>query len=150
MPLAQVNDIKMYYEEHGSGFPLCLIMGFGEGCDAWSKQIPAFAKHYRTIVFDHRGCGGSDKPVGGYTITQFSDDAVRLLESIGISRAHFLGYSMGGRIGQDLAARYPDIVQSMVLAATAANLNSLNRYALRAGAYLYEKFGPEARPPSGP
>jgi pimeloyl-ACP methyl ester carboxylesterase len=150
MPLAQVNDIEIYYEEHGSGFPLCLIMGFGEGCDAWFEQTPAFAKDYRTIIFDHRGCGRSEKPPGGYSITQFTDDAVSLLKSIGIRRAHFLGYSMGGRIGQDLAARYPDFVQSLVLAATAANLNPLNRYALRAGAYLYENFGPDAAAAFGP
>jgi 3-oxoadipate enol-lactonase len=150
MPTVRVNDVQLYYEETGTGFPLFLIMGFGSDCHAWVNQVAQFAKRYRTIVYDHRGVGGSDKPAGGYSIQQFSDDAAGLLRSIGVSRAHVVGYSMGGRVAQDFAARYPDLVQSLVLAATAANLNPLNHFALKAGAYLYEKFGPEAEAALGP
>lgn len=150
MPTVKVNGIQLYYEEAGSGFPLLLIMGFGSDCHAWSNQVPAFAQHYRAIVYDHRGVGGSDKPADGYSIGQFSDDAAGLLKTIGVARAHVLGYSMGGRVAQDFAARYPELVQSLTLAATAANLNPLNRYGMKAGAYLYEKFGPEAEAAFGP
>jgi aminoacrylate hydrolase len=144
MPKLQINDTEIYYEESGSGYPVCLVMGFGGTTQSWSKQVPAISKTFRTIVFDHRGCGRSAQPEGGYNIQQFSDDAVALLEALGVSRAHFVGYSMGGRVCQDLAARYPELVQSLVLAATAANLNPLNEYCLKASAYLYETFGPEA------
>jgi len=119
-------------------------MGFGGTTKSWSKQVPVISSEYRTVVFDHRGCGGSAQPQDGYTIEQFSDDAIAMLKSVGIERAHFVGYSMGGRVCQDLAARYPEFVQSLVLAATAANLNPLNQYCLKASSYLYEKFGPEA------
>ena len=150
MPVAKVNDVGLYYEEHGSGFPLLLLMGFGDSCGAWSNQIPAFSAQYRTVALDHRGVGKSEKPESGYAIPQFSDDAIGLLDTLGIARAHVVGYSMGGRVAQDMAARYPDRVAAMVLAASAAKPNALNVYSLKAGAYLYRTFGPEAASAFGP
>lgn len=150
MPTVRVNDVQLYYEDKGSGFPLLLIMGFGDDCQAWANQVPAFSTRYRTIVYDHRGVGRSDKPADGYSIQQFANDAAALLKTIGIQRAHVLGYSMGGRVAQDFAARYPELVQSLILAATASKPNPLNLYSLKAGAYLYEKFGPEAAAAFGP
>ncbi len=150
MPTAQINGVGLYYEEHGSGFPLLLLMGFGDDCGAWSLQLPAFSARYRTIVYDHRGVGRSEKPQDGYSIQQFSDDAIELLNHLDASQAHVLGYSMGGRIAQDLAARYPGRVASIVLASSAATPNALNLYSLKAGAYLYRNFGPAAASAIGP
>ena len=61
-----------------------------------------------------------------------------------MERAHLVGYSMGGRIAQGVASRYPDRVAALVLAATAAKPNALNLYSLKLGAYLYENYGPAA------
>jgi len=150
MPTARVNGVELYYEEHGAGFPLLLLMGFGGDCHAWSRQVPAFAARYRTIVYDYRGVGQSEKPPAGYSIAQFAADALSLLDHLGIARAHLLGYSMGGRIAQHVAAHHPERVGSLVLAATSAKPNALNLYSLKAGAYLYEKCGPEAAGAFGP
>lgn len=150
MATARINGVDIYFEEHGSGFPLLLLMGFGDGCGAWSNQIPAFAARYRTIAFDHRGVGQSAAPEGGYAIPQFADDAYGLLDHLGITRAHLVGYSMGGRVAQDMAARRPERVGGLVLAASAAKPNALNVYSLQAGAYLYRTFGPEAASAFGP
>ena len=68
MSTAQINGIELYYEEHGSGDPLLLIMGLAADSVAWMFQLPEFSKHYRTIVFDNRGVGRSSKPAGPYTI----------------------------------------------------------------------------------
>ena len=150
MPQARVNGVSLNYGEWGAGHPLLLLMGFGDGLDAWANQLPAFAEKFRTVALDHRGSGESEAPAGGYSIPQFADDAIGLLDRLGIERAHVLGYSMGGRVGQDMAARYPDRVSALVLAASAAKANALNIYSLRASAWLFETYGPEAAAAFGP
>ena len=118
MPTATVRGIDLYYEDHGSGDPLLCIMGFATDSTGWLLQVPEFSQRYRTIVFDNRGVGRSDKPGGPYTIHEMADDAAGLLDSLGIERTHVLGLSMGGMIAQELVLRHPQRVRGLVLAAT--------------------------------
>jgi len=108
----------MYYEEHGSGSPLLLIMGLAVDSQGWMLQTPEFAKHYRTVVFDNRGVGRSAKPAGPYTTAQMAADAVGLLDALDIEEAHVVGISMGGMIAQELALGFQDRLQSLTLVAT--------------------------------
>ena len=118
MGTVKVASIDVYYEEHGSGDPLLLIMGLAADSVAWMFQVPDFAKRYRTITFDNRGVGRSSKPAGPYTIHQMADDAAGLLDALRIPRAHVLGVSMGGMIAQELALRHPEKVRGLVLGCT--------------------------------
>jgi len=118
MSTATIGSLDLYYEEHGAGEPLLLIMGLAADSTAWMFQIPEFAAKYRTIVFDNRGVGRSSKPAGPYTIHEMADDAAGLLDVLHVPRAHVVGVSMGGMIAQELALRHPERVHGLVLACT--------------------------------
>lgn len=123
---AKAGDITLnYYEagtsspEVGGGLPLVMLHGGGPGASAWSNfgpALPGFAAKFRTLLVDQPGFGQSDKPpvVGNYF--RFASDAVlRLLDELGIEKAHVLGNSLGGGTATRLALSYPDRVGRLVL-----------------------------------
>ena len=118
MPFIDATGFRMYYEEHGDGFPLLLINGLGSDHLEWLHQFPAFEARFRVVVFDNRGTGKTDVPPGPYTTAEMADAAASLLRALGISRAHVLGVSLGGMIAQEVALRYPDLVDGLVLGCT--------------------------------
>lgn len=139
MATAQANGIALDYDLHGAADapPLLAIMGLGMPAAAWP---PAFidllvARGARVVTFDNRDAGASTKFAGGrtialprailramlrlrvpapYTLHDMADDSVGLLDALGIERAHVVGASLGGMIGQLVAARYPNRVASLV------------------------------------
>lgn len=116
-----VGDIEMYYQIHGQGEPLLMIMGLAGHCLDWGTKLPKkLAERYQVILFDNRGAGRSDQPAGVLTIKQMARDAAGLLDALGIDRAHVLGGSMGGMIALQFVLDYPDRVNKLVLGATAA------------------------------
>lgn len=124
MPIVNVGDINIYYEVHGDGEPLLLIMGLSGDMTSWIFQIPEFSRKYRVIAFDNRGVGQSDAPDVPYSTAMMADDTAGLLDALGVERAHIMGLSMGGMIAQELALKYPQRVKSLILATTAARLYS--------------------------
>jgi len=120
MPAVRVGDINIYYEDHGKGEPLLLIAGWGTDLTCWQFQIPEFSTKYRVIAFDNRGAGRTDAPDEPYSFRMMADDAVGLLDALGIGKAHILGVSMGGCIAQEIAIEHPERTKSLILAATTA------------------------------
>lgn len=118
MPHLKSNGINLYYEEHGGGEPLLLIMGFTVSSIGWYWNVPSFAADFRTIVFDNRGVGQSDKPDSPYSMPMFADDTAGLLDGLGIDQAHVFGISMGGMIAQEFALRHPQRVKTLILGCT--------------------------------
>lgn len=120
MPALKVNGIEIYYEVHGQGDPLVLIMGLRRNAEWWYRQLPTLSQHFKVLTFDNRGAGRSEKPVMEYTIKLFADDTKGLMEALNIKEAHILGISMGGYIAQELAINYPEFVRSLILGCTSA------------------------------
>lgn len=116
MPFVDNQGTKIYYETHGSGKPLVLVIGLGGSTEAWKLQIKEFSQKYQVIVFDNRGSGKSDKPDEPYSMKIFAADMKALLDELNVSSAYFLGVSMGGMIVQEFFLSYPDYVDAMIIA----------------------------------
>ena len=136
MTTAEINGIEIYYEVHGSGEPLLLVMGLGANATGWYAQIPAFSKEYRVIAFDNRGAGRSEKPNEPYTMPQMAEDAIGVLDAVGAGSAHVFGMSLGGMIAQELALRHPERVKTLILGGTMCG----GRKATFAGPQLVRQF----------
>jgi pimeloyl-ACP methyl ester carboxylesterase len=130
MPYAPAGDVKLYYESFGAGVPFLFVSGTGWPGEPWKlKQVAALTDRYRVIVYDHRGVGKSDAPKGPYSTRQFAQDAICLLDSIGIKEpAHVIGHSMGGRVCQWMAIDHPARVRSMIQAASGSGSMGLPDY----------------------
>jgi pimeloyl-ACP methyl ester carboxylesterase len=120
MPLAKLDGLSINYKVEGHGEPLVMITGFGASRSGWFPQIRFFSRYYRVITFDNRGAGKSSKPPGAYSTRMMADDTAKLMDLLGIEKAHIVGLSMGGMIAQELAINYPHRVMKLVLACTYA------------------------------
>jgi pimeloyl-ACP methyl ester carboxylesterase len=130
MPEAKVNGITIDYKVEGQGEPLIMISGAGSDQSNWRSQTASFKKYYRTITFDNRGSGKSEKPAGPYTIKTMADDTIGLMDHLGIEKAHVLGVSMGGMIAQELAINHPERVDKLVLGCTFARRDGTSGFSL--------------------
>lgn len=118
MPYADRAGVRLYWEEEGSGDPLLLVMGLGYPLQMWHRTRQIVSRHFRTILFDNRGAGRSDKPPGPYSISDMANDAMAILDSAQVESAHVFGVSMGGLIAQEIALQSPERVRSLVLGCT--------------------------------
>jgi pimeloyl-ACP methyl ester carboxylesterase len=114
---AKVNGVELEYEVVGSGAPMLLIHG-AHIADALQPLVaePALARFQR-IRYHRRGLGGSTRPVaaGPTSVAVQAEDAVGLLDHLGVDRAHVVGHSFGGAIALELAAQHPTRVASLAL-----------------------------------
>lgn len=95
---------------------LLLIMGIDLRSAHWGEHfVSALARRYRVITFDNRGTGDSTKRVESISADLWARDALAVLDAVGAERVHVVGYSMGGRIAQELAVNHPERVERMLL-----------------------------------
>lgn len=115
---ARSGSVRLAYEVRGSGDPVLLIHGLGYARWGWEPVVDPLARGLRVALFDNRGIGGSDAPKGPYTARQLAGDAVAVLDAAGMDRAHVVGTSLGGMVAQEVATRWPERVDRLVLACT--------------------------------
>lgn len=129
MPFESINGIKVYYESHGKGDEkgTILLLHHGFGCvKTWEEIYPRLVDEgYRVIMYDRRGYGQSEKGSGFmdfYVSDRFRPESVEemavLMNFFGIDRFHVIGQCEGGVVGVDYAAKFPDQIESMVIAST--------------------------------
>jgi 3-oxoadipate enol-lactonase len=113
MPKVIANKIMANYEQQGTGEPLILIPYLAADHACYAFQVPEYARHFTCISVDLRGTGESDKPQGAYTTEVLADDVAAFMQTMGITKAHVVGLSLGGAIGMWLAVTHPDKVASL-------------------------------------
>ena len=140
MPFVSVRGRRTFYELFGSDGDapvLALMNGIGGSCRGWLPlQVPEFARHRRTLIFDHRGVGQSDDPGGPFSTADLADDTAALFDALGIGQADVLGSFMGGMAAQELALRHAARVRRLVLVGTYARADAKRRMLLEDWAAL--------------
>lgn len=113
------DGARLHWESFGEGPGLLLIAGQATTHRSWPHVVPQLARGRRVVVFDHRGVGRSTlgEPEG-LTTRGLAQDALAVMADAGLSTADVYGHSLGGRVGQWLAADAPDRVSRLILAST--------------------------------
>ena len=124
MPTVERSGCRLRYEIDGNrtGPPLLFSNSLGTTAELWNPQLEALSPSFRIIRYDTRGHGSSDVPGGPYTIETLGLDAIAILDSAGVDRAHICGLSLGGLTAMWLGAHRSDRVQSVALVSTAARI----------------------------
>ncbi|MGH9769923.1 MAG: alpha/beta fold hydrolase [Blastocatellia bacterium] len=112
---ADVDGVRIHYQEKGAGAPLVLIHGYTSSSFAWKDVFEPLSRRFRVIAVDLKGFGFSGKPDGDYTRRAQGDLIVRLLDHLKIDRAILCGNSMGGEVSMNAAARHPGRVSALIL-----------------------------------
>ena len=115
-------DIRHFFIEQGTGFPLILLHGNGEDFGYFEHQMEPFARHFRVIAMDTRGHGQTPRGEAPFTIRQFAEDLLGFMDLHAIEKAHILGFSDGGNIAMIFAMAHPERVEKLIL--DGANLDA--------------------------
>jgi 3-oxoadipate enol-lactonase len=119
VPTLTLDGTDLYFERRGTGEPLLLIQGLGGNSLHWGEGfLGALEEDFELILYDHRGAGRSGALTGACTIARLADDALALLDALGLAAAHVVGISMGGMVAQELALRAPERVRTLTLGCT--------------------------------
>ena len=101
----------------GSGETVLLVPPNWWPCATWNVGVvPFLSQRYRPLIYDGRGTGRSAKPEYGYTVPQFAQDGIELLQQLGVTRCHLVGFAIGGQIVQAMAIERPDLIASLTIA----------------------------------
>ncbi|ALS59102.1 alpha/beta fold hydrolase [Pandoraea norimbergensis] len=118
------DGARIAYRLDGPDHAPVLVLSNSIGTDLhmWDAQIADFSQHFRVLRYDARGHGASSVPPGPYSLARLGEDVVELLDHLDIARAHFLGLSLGGIVGQWLGIHAAARIDRLILSNTAAYL----------------------------
>jgi 3-oxoadipate enol-lactonase len=121
---ATINGIRMVYDVSGAetGPPVVLHHSLAMNMSLWDELAAVLAPRYRVIRFDARGHGQTEASKSPYTFETLAADVVGLMDHLKIGKAHFVGLSMGGMVGQFLGVLHPDRFASLTLASTSSRV----------------------------
>ncbi len=124
MPFAGNQGTKIYYEVEGQGPPIVLAHGATGNISFWTGYgyVDKLKDKYSVILFDARGHGKSDKPheTESYDYRLMVGDVIAIMDTLGVTKTHYWGYSMGGYIGLGMAKHFPERLLSLVVGGTTA------------------------------
>src|ERR1700742_463322 len=130
MDFITVNSVRIGYERAGVGRPLLLIGGTGMTAQLWTacgmRDLLVDAG-FDVITYTARGVAPSDAPAAPYQVADLAADAAGLLDALGLSGVHVVGYSLGSFTAEVLTRKRPDLVASLVLVAGAGPTSSVQR-----------------------
>jgi 3-oxoadipate enol-lactonase/4-carboxymuconolactone decarboxylase len=126
LPFVSIDNTRMFYRLEGSDNRPVLVLSHSLGCDhgQWDMQTRDLLSHFRILRYDTRGHGASDVTPGDYSIELLGRDVLAIVDALGIDEFAFCGLSMGGMIGQWLAASAPERLTHLVLANTSPRMDS--------------------------
>ncbi|MFJ6841646.1 alpha/beta fold hydrolase [Streptomyces griseoluteus] len=151
MPTAEVNGAVIAYTDTGapSGSPDAPAVVFGHGLlfSGWMfhPQIEVLRERYRCVTVDWRGQGDTPATPSGYDMDTLTADAVALIGHLGLGPVHWVGLSLGGFVGQRIAARHGELLRSLTLLDTSADGEPADKaaeYRLLARVYRFTGVGP--------
>jgi aminoacrylate hydrolase len=131
--MTEVGDTALHVVRSGSGAPLLMLVGLGGRAEFWGAQFARFSNARDCISFDHRNADDSVPSNILTTVKMLAEDAVALLDQLGISACDIIGHSLGGAIAQHIAVHHPNRIERLVLSATWAGPTPwfLDLFALR-------------------
>jgi aminoacrylate hydrolase len=115
VPYFASGEARLYFEEHGAGEPIVFVSGLRGLGSHWRHLVPLFCDRFHVVLHDQLGTGKSDHPDIPYSIERLAQDVLSLLDHLKIERAHLIGHSTGGAIGQVIAIDHPDRLLSLSL-----------------------------------
>ena len=118
---ASNGDVDLWYERSGTGPPLLFISGTGGDLRVRPNVFDGpLVRYFDVVAYDQRGLGQSSKPDRRYTMADYASDAAAVLDAVGWASCGVMGVSFGGMVAQELAIRFPDRVERLVLACTSS------------------------------
>jgi 3-oxoadipate enol-lactonase len=140
MPFAVSQGCRIYYRLEGSPEKPLLVLVHSLGTDhgMWDPQMQTLLSHFQVLRLDLRGHGASDVPAGDYTIAQLAADVLAVTPR---HRFSYCGLSLGGMIGQWLAAHHPERIERLALANTSPRVADPSQFEIRRQAVLAEGLG---------
>ncbi|MBU3029013.1 3-oxoadipate enol-lactonase [Paracoccus marinaquae] len=136
MLTANVNGADLHYADQGPRDAPAVMFANSLGTDlrVWDELLPHLPAGLRIVRYDKRGHGLSEETPGPYSIDQLADDAAGLIRHLGLSKVVFVGLSIGGLIGQSLAARHGDLLAGLVISNSAAKIGDAQMWGDRIAA----------------